>query len=185
MDCSPPSSSVHGIFQAKVLEWGAIAFSRKWKTRVKKLAENSTFRKQRSWHHFMANRWRNNGNSGWLYFGGLQNHCRWWLQPWNKKMLTPWKKNYDQPRQDIKKQRDITLPTKIRLVKAMVFPVVMYGCENWTIKKAEHWRINAFELWCWVRLLRIAWTARRSYWSILKEISPECSLEGLMVKLKL
>ena len=67
----------------------------------------------------------------------------------------------------------------------MVFPVVMYGCERWTIKKAEHWRINAFELWCWVRLLRIAWTARRSYWSILKEISPECSLEALMLKLKL
>ena len=67
----------------------------------------------------------------------------------------------------------------------MVFPVVMYGCERWTIKKAEHWRINAFELWCWVRLLRITWTARRSYWSILKEISPECSLEALMLKLKL
>ena len=80
---------------------------------------------------------------------------------------------------------DITLPTKVRLVKAMVFPVVMYGCESWTIKKAEHQRIDAFELWCWRRLLRIPWTARRSNQSILKEISPGCSLEGLMLKLKL
>ena len=84
----------------------------------------------------------------------------------------------------ILKSRDITLPTKVRLVKAMVFPIVMYGCESWTIKKAEHWRIDAFELWCWRRLLRVPWTARRSNKSILKEISPECSLEGLMLKLK-
>ena len=83
------------------------------------------------------------------------------------------------------KSRDITLPTKVRLVKAMVSPVVMYECESWTIKKAEHWRIDAFELWCWRRLLRVPWTARRSNKSILKEISPECSLEGLMLKLKL
>ena len=79
----------------------------------------------------------------------------------------------------------ITLPTKVHLVKAMVFPVVMYGCESWTLKKAEHWRIDAFELWCWRRLLRVPWTARRSNQSILKEISPGCSLEGLMLKLKL
>ena len=85
----------------------------------------------------------------------------------------------------ILKSRDITLPTKIRLVKAMVFPVVMYGCENWTIKKAESQKIDAFELWCWRRLLRVPWTARRSNQSILKEISPGCSLEGLMLKLKL
>ena len=85
----------------------------------------------------------------------------------------------------ILKSRDITLPTKVRLVKATVFPVVMYGCESWTIKKAEHWRINAFELWCWRGLLRVPWAARRSNQSILKEISPECSLEGLMLKLKL
>ena len=85
----------------------------------------------------------------------------------------------------ILKSRDITLPTKVCLVKAMVFPVVMYGCESWTIKKAEHQRIDAFELWCWKRLLRIPWTARRSNQSILKEISPGCSLEGLMLKLKL
>ena len=83
------------------------------------------------------------------------------------------------------KNRDITLPTKVHLVKAMVFPVVMYGCESWTIKKAECWRIYAFELWCWRRLLRVPWTARRSNQSILKEISPEYSLEGLMLKLKL
>ena len=83
------------------------------------------------------------------------------------------------------KSRDITLPTKVRLVKAMVFPVVMYGCESWTIKKAEGRRIDAFELWCWRRLLRVPWTARRSNHSILKEISPGCSLEGLMLTLKL
>ena len=85
----------------------------------------------------------------------------------------------------ILKNRDITLSTKIHLVKAMVFPVVTYGCESWTIKKAEHWRIDAFELWCWRRLLRVPWTARRSNQSILKEISPGCSLVGLMLKLKL
>ena len=83
------------------------------------------------------------------------------------------------------KSRDITLPTKVHLIKAMVFPVVMYGCESWTIKKAEHQRIDAFELWCWRRLLRVPWIARRSNQSILKEISPGCSLEGLMLKLKL
>ena len=83
------------------------------------------------------------------------------------------------------KSRDITVPTKVHLVKAMVFPVVMYGCENWTVKKAECRRIDAFELWCWRRLLRVPWTARRSNQSILKEISPGCSLEGLMLKLKL
>ena len=82
------------------------------------------------------------------------------------------------------KSRDITLPTKVHLVKAIVFPVVMYGCESWTIKKAECQRIDAFELWCWIRLLRVPWTTRRSNQSILKEISPECSLEGLMLKLK-
>ena len=84
----------------------------------------------------------------------------------------------------ILKTKDITLPTKVHLVKAVVFPVVMYGCESWTIKKAEHRRIDAFELWCWRRLLRVPWTARRSNQSILKEISPECSLKGLMLKLK-
>ena len=85
----------------------------------------------------------------------------------------------------ILKSRDITLPTKVHIVKAMVFPVVMYGCERWTIKEAEHQRIDIFELWCWKRLLRVPWTARRSNWSILKEISPAYSLEGQMFKLKL
>ena len=86
---------------------------------------------------------------------------------------------------NILKSRDITLPTKVHLVKAMVFPVVMYGCESWTVKKADRQRIDAFELWCWRRLLRVPWTARRSNQSILKEISPECSSEGQMLKLKL
>ena len=85
----------------------------------------------------------------------------------------------------ILKSKDITFPTKVRLVKVIVFPVVMYGCESWTVKKAEHQRIDAFELWCWRRLLRVPWTARRSSQFILKEISPEYSLEGLMLKLKL
>ena len=106
-------------------------------------------------------------------------------------MLTPWKDSYDQPIQHIKKlnsifkSRDITLPTKVHLVKAMVFPVVMYGCESWTVKKAEHRRTDAFELWCWRRLLRVPWAVRRSNQSILKEMSPGCSLEGLMLRLKL
>ena len=136
-------------------------------------------------HHFMVNRWGNNGNSDRLHFLGLQNHCRWWLQPWNfKRHLLLGRKamtNLDR----ILKNKGITWLTKFHLVKAMVFPVVMYGCESWTIKIAEHWRIDAFELWCWRRLLRVPWTARRSNWSILKEISPEYSLEGLMLKLKL
>ena len=131
----------------------------------------------------MVNKSGNNGNSDRLYFGGLQDHCRWWLQPWNWKMPAPWKKGYDQ-RDSILKSRDITLPTKVHLVKAIVFPVGMYGCESWTIKKAEHWKIDAFELWCWRRLLRVPWTTRRSNQSILKEISPEYSLEGLILKLK-
>ena len=116
VDCSLPGSSVHGIFQARVLEWVAVAFS-----------------------------------------------------------------NLD----SILKSREITLPTKVCLVKAMVFPVVMHGCESWTIKTAECQRIDPFELWCWRRLLRVPWTARRSNQFILKEISPWCSLEGLMLKLKL
>ena len=100
------------------------------------------------------------------------------------KTLAPCKKSYYQPRQHIKKQTN-SLPTKVRLVKATVFPVIMYGCESWTIKKAERQGTDAFELWCWRRLLRVPWTARRANQSILKEISPEYSLEGLMLKLKL
>ena len=99
-------------------------------------------------------------------------------------MLAPWKKSYDEPRLHIK-SRDITLLTKVHLVKAIVFPVVMYGCESWAIKKAEGQKINAFELWHWRRVLGVTWTARRSNQLILKEIKPEYSLEGLMLKLKL
>ena len=114
--------------------------------------------------------------------GGLQNHCRWWLQSWNEKTYSLEEKLWPN---SILKSRDITLPTKVCLVKAMVFAVVMYGYESWTVKKAEDRRIDAFELWCWRRLLRVPWTARRSNQSILKEISPGISLEGLMLKLKL
>ena len=103
-----------------------------------------------------------------------------WLQPWNNKCLLLGRKVMTNLG-----RWDITLPTKVHLVKAMVFPAVMYGCESWTIKKAEHQRIDAFELWCWRRLLRVPWTARRSNQSILKEINPGISLEGMMLKLKL
>ena len=132
----------------------------------------------------MANRWRNNGNSDRLYFLGLQITADGDCSHEIKRCLLLRRKamtNLD----SILKSRDITLLTKIRIVKAMVFPVVMYGCESWTIKKAECWRIDAFELWCWRRLLRVPWTTRRSNQSILKEISPEYSLEGLILKLKL
>ena len=100
-------------------------------------------------------------------------------------MVTPWKKSYDQPRQHIKKQRHYFVNKGLPKTRLLFFPVVMYGCESWTIKKAEHWRIDAFELCCWRRLLRVPWTARRSNLFILKETSPGCSLEGLMLKLKL
>ena len=99
-------------------------------------------------------------------------------------MFPPWKESYDQPRQHIKKQRHYFV-NKGLSSQGYVFPVVMYGCESWTIKKAEHWRIDAFELWCWRRLFRVPWTARRSNQSIVNEISPEYSLKGLMLKLKL
>ena len=132
----------------------------------------------------MVNRWGINGNCDRLYFGRSKitsdgycsNEIKRWLLLGRKAMA-----NVD----SILKSRDITLPTKVCLVKAMVFPLVMYGCESWTVKKAECQRIDAFELWCWRSLLRVPWTARRSNQSILKEISPEYSLEGLMLKLKL
>ena len=140
---------------------------------------------KRNWsHHFMANRWGNSGNSVRLYFGGSKitadGDCSHEIKRrllLGRKVMT----NLD----SILKSRDSTLPTKVRLVKAMVFPVVMYGCEIWTVKKAECQRINAFELWCWRRLLRVPWTARRSNQPILKEISPGIYLEGMMLKLKL
>ena len=139
----------------------------------------------------MANRWRNNGNSHRLYFLRLQNHWEW-LKDINLTDI----KNHEIKRylllerkamtnlNSILKSGDITLPTKVCLFKAMVFPVVMYRCESWTIKRAEHRRTDAFELWCWRRLLRVPWTTRWKQ-SILKEISPEYSLEGLMLKPKL
>ena len=132
----------------------------------------------------MANRWGNNVNSERLYFGGsnitADGDCSHEIK---RHLLRGIKAvtNLD----SILKSRDITLPTKVHLVKAMVFPVVMYGCKSWTIRKTEHQRIDAFELWCWRRLLRVPWTARRSNRSILKEIGPGYSLEGLMLKLKL
>ena len=118
------------------------------------------------------------------YFLGLQNSCVWWLQHEIIRCLLLGRKavtNLD----SILKSRDVTLPTKVRVVKLMVFPVVLYGCESWAIKKAECQRIDAFELWCWRRLLRVPWTARRLNQSILKEINPEYSLEGQMLKVKL
>ena len=123
----------------------------------------------------------NSGNSGWLYFWGASKSLQMVIAAIKLKDTCFWKERCDQP---IKK-RDITLSAKVHLVKTMVFPVVMYGCESWTIKKAERQRIDAFELWCWRRLLRVPWTARRSNQSILKEMSPGCSLEGLMLKLKI
>ena len=118
-------------------------------------------------------------------FLGLQNHCRWWLAAMKLKDACSLEEKVMTNLDSILKSRDITLSTKVHLVKAMVFPVVMYGCESWTIKKAECWRIDAFEVWCWRRLLRVSWTARRSNQFIPKEISPDYSLEGLMLNLKL
>ena len=131
--------------------------------------------------HFMANRW---GKSGWIYFGGSKINADGDCGHEIKRRLLLGRKvmtNLD----SILKSRDIALSTKVHLVKAKVFSVVMYGCESWNIKKAESQRIDAFEVWCWRRLLRVAGTARRSNQSILKEISPGCSLEGLILKLKL
>ena len=132
----------------------------------------------------MSNRWGNNGNSDRLYFGGstitadvdcsLETERHLLL---GRKAMTIL--------DSILKSRDITLLSKVHVIKAMVFPVVMYGCESWTIKKAEHQRVGAFELWCWRRLLRFPWTETRSNYSILKEINPEYSLEELMLNLKL
>ena len=131
----------------------------------------------------MANRWGNNGKSDLIFLGSKVTADDDFSHLKSKRCLLLGRKamiNLD----SILKSRDISLPTKVHLVKAMVFPVIMYGCESWTVKKAKHQRIDAFELWCWRRLLRVPWTARRSKQSILKEISPEYSLEGLMLKLQ-
>ena len=132
----------------------------------------------------MGNRWGNSGNSVRLYLGGSKITAHGDCSHEIKRRLLLGRKVMSKL-DSILKNRDITLPTKVRLAKAMVFPVVMYGCESWTVKKAERWRIDAFELWCCRRLLRVPWTARRSNQSILKEISPGISLEGMMLKLKL
>ena len=132
----------------------------------------------------MGNRWGNSGNSVRLYFLGSKITADVDCSHEMKRHLLLGRKvmtNLD----SIFKSRDITLLTKVCLVKAMIFPVIMYGCESWTVKNAEHWRIDVFELWCWRRLLRVPWTARRSNQSILKEINPGISLEGMMLKLKL
>ena len=134
-------------------------------------------------HHFLANRWEINGNRDFIFLGSkitVDGDCIHGIKRrllLKRKVMT----NLD----SILKNRDITLPAKVCLVKAIVFPVAMYGCEGWTVKKAECWRIDAFELWCWRKLLRVPWTVRKSNQSILKEISPGCSLQGLMLKLKL
>ena len=132
----------------------------------------------------MANRWGNRGNSGWLYFLGSKITADGDCSHEIKRCLLLGRKAMTNLG-SILQSRYITLLTQVFIVKAMIFPVVMYGCESWTIKKVEHWRIDTFELWCWRRLLRVPWTSRRSNQSILKEISLEYSLEGLMVKLKL
>ena len=166
IDGSPRGSPVPGILQARILEWVAISFSNAWKWKVRVKSFSCVL--------LLATPWTaayqappSMGFSRQEYWSGL---------PLPSPMT-----NLD----SILKSRDITLSRKVHLVKAMVYPVVMYGCDSWAIKKAEHWRIDAFELWCWRRLLRVPWTARRSNQSILKEISPEYSLEGLMLKLKL
>ena len=135
-------------------------------------------------NHFMGNRWGNSGNSVRLYFWGSKITADGDCSQEIKRCLLLGRKVMTNL-ESILKSRDITLPTKVHLVKTMVFPVVMYGCESWTVKKAEHGRIDAFELWCLRRLFRVPWTARRSNQSILKEISIEYSLEGMMLKLKL
>ena len=146
--------------------WAAVSGVAQSRTRLKRLSSSSS---NGTHSQLIIDNWYSNNNSQLMVL-----------------MLAPWKKTYDQPRQHIKKKnRDVTLPTEVHLVKAMVFPVVIYGFESWTIKKAECWRIDAFELWCWRSLLRDPWIARRSNQSILKEISPEYSLEGLILKLKL
>ena len=152
--------------------------------KLKKLKKNSENLDHGMWsHHFMANRWGNNGNSERLFYWApkitADSDCSHEIKRrllLGRKVMT----NLD----SILKSRDITLPTNVHLVKAMAFPIVMYRCESWTVRKAEHRRMDAYELRCWRRPLRVPWTARRSNQSILKEISPGCHLEGMMLKLK-
>ena len=171
-DGSPPGSPIPGILQARTLEWVAISFSNAWKWKVKVKSPSCVWLLVIPW----TAAYQAPSSMGF----SRREYCSHEIKRHlllGRKVMT----NVD----SILKSRDITLPTKVHLVKAMVFPVVMYGCESWAVKKAEHWRIHAFELWCWRRLLRVPWTIRRSNQSILKEISPGISLEGMMLKLKL
>ena len=131
-------------------------------------------------HHFMANRRRKKWKQWHILFSWAEKSLRMVTEAMKLKTLAPWKESYDKPR-SILKSRDLTLPTKVHIVKAMAFPVVIYGCKNWTRKKAEHWKIDAFQLQCWRRLFRVPWIPRRWCQSILKEINHEYSLEGLML----
>ena len=180
MQITPP------LWQKMKKNWRASWW--KWKRRVKKLAWSSTFRKLRSMASSPITSWQIDGETmeivrNFIFLGSnitADDDCSHEI----KRRLLLGRKvrtNLD----SILKSREVILSTKVRLVKAMVFPVVIYGCESWTIKKAERWRIDGFELWCWRRLLRVPWTARRSNQSILKEISPGWLVEGLMMKLKL
>ena len=168
--CPPPGNSLLSFTFAKWKSW--------LKTQHLKNEDHGI-----QSHHFMANRWGKHGNSYRLYLGSkitADGDCSQEI----KRHLILGRKSMTNL-QSILKSRDITLPRKVHLVKAIVFPVVMYGCESWTIKKAEGWRTDAFELWCWRRFLRVPWIARRSNQSILKKINPEYSLVGLMLRLKL
>ena len=196
MDCSLPGSSIHVIFQARILEWGChFLLQGIWEMEPGSPSLptdtllSELLGKPWSHHywscHFMANRWGNKGNSDQPLFSwapkSLQTVSA--AMKFKRHLLLGRKAvtNLD----SVLETRNITLLTKVRLVKAMVFPVVMYGWESWTIKKAGRRRIDAFELWCWRKLLRVPWTARKSNQSILKEINPKSSLGGLMLKLKL
>ena len=127
-------------------------------------------------HYVMANRWGNNGNSDRLYFPGLQNHCRWWLQPWNLKTLAPWRKSYDKPRQHVKEQRHYFVD-KGQYCQSYGFSVVMYGCENWTMNKAECQRIDVFKLWCSRRLLRIPFGSKE-----IKLVNPKGNQPWIFIR---
>ena len=186
------------LFLISQICWWHHPYGRKWRG-TKKPLDESERGEWKSWlkahhsenwdhgiwsYHFMGNRSGNSGSSVRLYFLGSKITADGDCSHEIKRRLLLGRKvmnNLD----SILKSRDITLPTKVHLVKAMVFPVVMYGCESWTVKKAERRKMDAFELWCWRRLLRVPWTARRSNQSILKDSSPGCSLEGLMLKLRL
>ena len=196
LNCGVREDSWQSLGLPRICRWHH-PYGRKWRGTKKPLDESergewkSWLKAQHSenedhsiWsHHFMGNRCGNSGKCQTLFLGAPKSQQMVTAALKLRRLLLGRKvmTNLD----SIFKSRDITLSTKVRLLQAMIFPVVMYGCESWTVKKAERWRIDAFELWCWRRLLRVPWTARRSNQSILKEISPGCSLEGMMLNLKL